>query len=417
MASTLLFANSFSENPTTAIRDYSENQRDGVGVSTVCAADTVGYYLSLDGAVDYYTVANTTDYCNANFSICFEIYIDTLAVTHNIINTYNIGLTKYCFSVYAETGTNNIVFYMEENGGGTVTATRPITATAWYKGVCTYNNSNGAMKIYLNSLENVGTATLTNSVAQNGEFCIGVDSATKAVAFMDGRIRDMRFYTSIVSDAFISTFMTSSKGAIINMPQFTDSTGVVTPSSNFNVGDMLLGDGTIKAQLCVYAKSDTALYCLPFSEGGVLLNNQTLRRIGHRWDTARQYSIEISQEGEAINCHNGVKKFSEYDNGAYITTQINKDGVKTMPVNASGDYTVNTWDNIVLIDNLTANTTITLPNAADMEDKSIQIKRIDESAYSVTVEGNANIDGEASQLLDAWENIVIYSNGTEYYIL
>lgn len=415
MASTLLFANSFSENPTTAIRDYSENQRDGVGVSTVCAADTVGYYLSLDGATDYYTVANTTDYCNANFSICFEVYFDTLAVSHNIINTYNIGLTKYCFSIYAETGTNNLVFYMDEDGGGTVTATRTITATAWHKVVCTYNNSTGAMKVYLNTFENVGTATLTNSVAQNGEFCIGVDSATKAVFFMDGRIRDMRFYTSIVSDAFISTFMTSSKGAIINMPQFTDSTGVVTPTSNFNVGDMLLGDGNIKAQLCLYAKSDTALYCLPFSEGGVLLNNQTLRRIGHRWDTARQYSIEISQEGEAINCHNLVKKFSEYDNGAYHTTSVTKNGVVEYATIISDNYTAKVWDCMIIADGITANKTVTLPDAGDMDGRTITVKNFT-ATYTLTVQGDEDIDGDASVDLLQYDSVSIYSNGSVYFI-
>jgi len=405
MASTLLFANSFSENPTTTIRDYSENQRDGVGVSTVCAADTVGYYLSLDGATDYYTVANTTDYCNANFSICFEIYLDTLAVTHNIINTYNIGLTKYCFSVYAETGTNNIVFYMEENGGGTVSATRTITATTWHKVVCTYNNSTGAMKIYLNSLENVGTATLTNSVAQDGEFCIGVDSATKAVAFMDGRIRDMRFYTSVVSDDFIKTFLDDNASRGMKLPVDT---------TKFSVGDMLLTSNNEAAQLCVYAKDSDFVYCLPFNSNAVQINDQVYR-IGHRWDTARQYSIEISQEGEAINCHNLVKKFSEYDNGSYHTTSVTKNGVVEYATIISDDYTAKVWDSMIIADGITANKTVTLPDSSDMNGRTITVKNFT-ATYTLTVQGSDDIDGEASIDLLQYDSVSIYSNGSVYFI-
>jgi hypothetical protein len=408
MASTLLFANSFSENPTTTIRDYSENLNDGVGVSTVCAADTVGYYLDLDGANDYYTVANSAN--RTSYTICCEVYPEAYSGFYaNIITTKYSAADEYPFWIWYESGA--IYAWVESSGGASTQVSITASINTWHKVVYTY--SGGVGKLYVDTIDSVQTINRVQTTMDD-DFFIG--SEPLLANYFNGRIRDMRFYTSVVSNDFIKSFLTNSKGMYIPMSSYVTAAGTQYPANKFSVGDLIQGDSPASPQLCVYAKTTTALYVLPFNDVPIR-DKEQFNRIGHRWDTDRQYSIEVSQTDESINCHNGVAKFSIYNSQGYHTTRIYKDGIYLSNVVTSVSYTVKKWDNIIIIDSLSGNVTITLPNAGDSDGRCWTIKRVDGSVNTVSISGDEDIDGEASIELLQYDSVTIYSNGAIYFII
>lgn len=79
------------------------------------------------------------------------------------------------------------------------------------------------------------------------------------------------------------------------------------------------------------------------------------------------------------------------------------DGFLTPVRRLSANTTLNTNDNIVLVDSTVAAITITLPIALESEQKTIIIKKIDSSVNAVTVaaQGTSTIDGVASRSISA----------------
>lgn len=90
----------------------------------------------------------------------------------------------------------------------------------------------------------------------------------------------------------------------------------------------------------------------------------------------------------------------------------------------TNDYPLEADDYTILVDATANNVDITLLDPADVYDSGTEtgqvfnIKRIDNSAFVVTVDGNGNnIDNSATILLSAWSNLQIQSNGTQWYII
>ena len=64
--------------------------------------------------------------------------------------------------------------------------------------------------------------------------------------------------------------------------------------------------------------------------------------------------------------------------------------------------------------------TITLPTAAVGEDRRYTIKKIDSSAFTVTIDGNGaeTIDGATTAVITMqYESVTVQSDGTSWYIL
>jgi hypothetical protein len=88
------------------------------------------------------------------------------------------------------------------------------------------------------------------------------------------------------------------------------------------------------------------------------------------------------------------------------------------------NYTVTLLDfinnNVLIIyaDTTTSNITLTLPNASTFINYEILVKKIDSSANSVTISGNANIDGAANLIVSSqYSKARVTSNGIQYFII
>lgn len=110
---------------------------------------------------------------------------------------------------------------------------------------------------------------------------------------------------------------------------------------------------------------------------------------------------------------------------AEIVRQLNiviRGGITLRPqvTAVSVDFDVNA--DILYVDTTSGAVTVSLPTAADMQDKEIHIKDAigNAAANNITVdaEGSETIDGNSTYVLNVnWENVMLVSNGVEWFVL
>jgi len=86
----------------------------------------------------------------------------------------------------------------------------------------------------------------------------------------------------------------------------------------------------------------------------------------------------------------------------------------------AADYTATDSDYTILVTCSIADITITLPAAADNTGRTYNIKKVDATAWTVIVDGNAGelIDGAATQTIIAqYDSLQIQCDGTGWYII
>lgn len=106
------------------------------------------------------------------------------------------------------------------------------------------------------------------------------------------------------------------------------------------------------------------------------------------------------------------------------TTRIENDGtLKNVyhPIaTKTANYTATTADRTILCDATSGSLTIALPAVATSTGLVLNIKKVDVSVNTVTVDGNASetIDGATTAVLTTqWGSITIHCNGTAWFIL
>jgi hypothetical protein len=96
-------------------------------------------------------------------------------------------------------------------------------------------------------------------------------------------------------------------------------------------------------------------------------------------------------------------------------------GSLTLPITSkTADYTITNSDHTVLVSAASANVTITLPTAVGLTGRVYIIKRTDNSANSLTIDGNAaeTIDGAATRNISLqYQTLTLQSDGANWFIL
>jgi len=96
-------------------------------------------------------------------------------------------------------------------------------------------------------------------------------------------------------------------------------------------------------------------------------------------------------------------------------------GAEVKPITTkTANYTLTSTDYTILVDATSGNLTMTLPSASSSTGRIYNIKKIDASANTVTLQANGAelIDGTNTKVISMqWSNINIQSNGTSWYIL
>jgi hypothetical protein len=86
----------------------------------------------------------------------------------------------------------------------------------------------------------------------------------------------------------------------------------------------------------------------------------------------------------------------------------------------TGDYTATIFDSTILCDATSASLTVTLPAASGLAGRLFNIKKIDSTTNTVTIapSGADTVDGDTSAIIELqWVNVVVHSDGANWYIL
>ena len=135
-------------------------------------------------------------------------------------------------------------------------------------------------------------------------------------------------------------------------------------------------------------------------------------------DIGAEEILFANVEGVAANA-SGVRLVVYYENideSIFVMGGVANRAIETKTTH----YTLDSGDNVILVDATSQETTITVPSAsgANQEGKVYDIKKIDSSINGVIVSGVENIDDAASQTLAAqYESLTIISNGTQWWII
>lgn len=103
------------------------------------------------------------------------------------------------------------------------------------------------------------------------------------------------------------------------------------------------------------------------------------------------------------------------------TSTLHNAGSFASPITTkTADYTATSSDHTILCNKSDGNITITLPAVSGCSGRIYNIKKIDSSAYTVTIDGNSSetIDGALTQTLTTqYESITIQTDGSAWYII
>lgn len=131
----------------------------------------------------------------------------------------------------------------------------------------------------------------------------------------------------------------------------------------------------------------------------------------------------LSNNIDRVDVHSNVDPNSEdWERIAseVISLQSNSSVMSFLDTITSDTTLQSTSNEVGLVDSTAGDVTITLPPASDMDSKTINLKRIDNSVNSITIDADSSetIDGELTQVLNTqYSSITIISNGTGWYII
>lgn len=105
----------------------------------------------------------------------------------------------------------------------------------------------------------------------------------------------------------------------------------------------------------------------------------------------------------------------------WLDTSTDATGTESLAVaTKTTSYTATNSDAVILCDASAAGITVTLPTAVGRLGRVYNIKKIDSSSFTVTVDGDGSEtidDGTTAILTVQYESITIISDGTEWWIL
>lgn len=121
---------------------------------------------------------------------------------------------------------------------------------------------------------------------------------------------------------------------------------------------------------------------------------------------------QVIEDGEITQSYS----MPDHDDSHHLVTAGNKEEITEVNANTTLDKTYFT----VLVNAVGGARTITLPAAASYTHRIYNIKKIDGSANTVTIDGNGaeTIDGAATQTISTqWDSYTIQSDGTGWFII
>lgn len=279
--------------------DLSENGNNGTDTSITYSAADVGYNAVFNATTDSINFGNITSLNNqAVISFYMRIKFVSAAAAYHVFLKSDVVESFY-------DGTD---FTVVCNG---VTVTLAAVDTGVYYNIhYIYDVGSGRVELYSNNtlvdLETPSgnTPNLSTNVYLGNAY-LGTDGSTLGANF---EINELKVYNNALTAQQRQSHIDNINGIELS----------VFKPSIFTVGDILVSNELISPifSICTYS-SENSIRIQPITSG--LTSDMKLTRIGHLWNTDRQYYNRITDTG--IKYYQGVSLSTEYNTDAKLTKQ------------------------------------------------------------------------------------------------
>jgi hypothetical protein len=387
----------FNENSATTIRDYSENGNNGTGSNITIAASTrVGYDAVFNATTDKITLTSKDLFDGeAAISVHLAVKVQTGTGTKSIYGKVSQIGFNYNY-------TTNVLTANLFVASGTATVTATLTTDTFYDIDLVW--SNDVLTLYIDGVS-TDTDNTQSGVVDTNANAMAIGDAAGTSSGANFLLNEIQLYDSAISTDNIAALIAEQNGV------YSDSGA----DPSYEVGDIIAADvfDTTKYGIVSWIGTNSEYRFYPISSN--IGSGSVFRRVGHLWDTDRQYSVKF--EDDSICWYNGVSLSTEAFTDAKKLYCLSREGVIKNSSTKTANYTIVNTDQRIYVDSSGGAFTITL-EASPTTNREIEI--IDSvgscGSNAVTVDGNGNnILGAATQPMNAnYDSWHLVYNGTQW---
>ena len=212
MAQNLLAYYCFNDNSGFAIKDFSINERHGVGTSMTITTDTgaVGKVGEFNGTSSKVVITDFSEF-DALTSCTIVAKFKVISFDPDGDAATNIEVITFRdsnFHVLITTDGKLQFVILTPTDSFELNDTNILNINTWYTVIATWDGAN--MKLYLNSLDNPSTLPATGTLTSNAnDLVIGADISAN---WFNGQIEMISYYNRAITDAEIVTILEQPSG-------------------------------------------------------------------------------------------------------------------------------------------------------------------------------------------------------------
>lgn len=381
-------------------KDYSEKGLNGTNTNMTWTTGDVGYnavFNAVNDAISH----GTFNVLGGQTEVSFYLRIKFASTTDTKYIVFKQG------QYYATYNGTTFTFYIV-GASGTASVSTTVSNGVYYSFHINYMHNGLAnnMSLYTNGTLTTSTTTQGALVSNTNIAYLGGDAGLGSADAANFEMSEYKIFSNRLSSLNITTHVNNINGLKLKV-----SRGV------YSLGDILCSkiNETNKGFAIVTYVNGNDVRIQPLNS--YILSSDSFVRVGHLWDTTRQYSINITKS--SIDFYNGVSLSSEVLSSTKKTYSLTSNGLIQSSVTKDANYTATNSDNIIYVDSTSGAFAITLP-ASPTTNKELSI--IDKTGqcdtYTVTINGNGkNIIGSATALMNSkYISYTLIYNGTQWNI-
>lgn len=214
----------FNETGGTSAADFV---RSTTGTATLLNGATfsasknvgLGNALTLDGSNDWASALNPVTTGQTQLTVSAWMNVAALTTWGTIVKDWSDGAPTFHFGL--QNATNTISNYIggTTNGGVISSNTVSVGINAWNHVAFTFDDVTNTQTIYLNGTAVSSTPGTTNSPFTTGGGTMGIGANTAGTQNLNGKIDDLAFFDTVLTQAEINTIITNGNNGISAIPE------------------------------------------------------------------------------------------------------------------------------------------------------------------------------------------------------
>jgi hypothetical protein len=308
-------------------KDYSENGLIGTDTSITYSAADVGYNAVFNADADKIQVGSFTA-LNGLTEVSFYFRAKFAATTGTKYVFYKNGQFNATFD-----GTTLTINIIGATGTATVTHTPTLGTYYQYHANYVHNGIADDLSLYVDGVNVDSTTTQGALISNSNVFYLGGDGGG-VVDTARFEMNEFKVFSNVLTLIQRTTHLANINGLICSIPRDV-----------YELGDILVSkpNETNKGYAIVTYVADNEIRIQPLNN--YVTQSDVFSRIGHLWDTTRQYSVQVTSTG--INFYNGVSLSSQ----AFTDAKLVHSTTLSSEISLDGGSIGFNVDNAALVDN------------------------------------------------------------------